>query len=160
MWQPRCHDGAVTERDLAHRLTEVFDLVGPLYRLALRRVELDAPIEGLSVGMRAVLHLLRHNGPMTVPDMGRAQALSRQFVQRMVNDAAARQLVEAVPNPAHKRSSLIRLTESGTAAIDAVLAREHAALRRAGHDLTEADVTACLRVLNRLLDNLDDVDVN
>ena len=43
---------------------------------------------------------------------------------------------------------------------DAVLAREHAALRRAGHDLTDADVTACLRVLNRLLDNLDDVDVN
>ena len=150
----------MTDHDVTHRLTEVFDLVGPLYRLALRRVELDAPIEGLSVGMRAVLHLLRQHGPMTVPHMGRAQALSRQFVQRMVNDAAARQLVDAVPNPAHKRSSLIRLTESGTAAIDAVLDREHAALCRAGAELTDAEVTACLRVLGRLLDNLDDVDVN
>ncbi|SDM37478.1 DNA-binding transcriptional regulator, MarR family [Allokutzneria albata] len=114
----------------------------------------------LSVGMRAVLHLLRQYGPMTVPDMGRAQALSRQFVQRMVNDAAARQLVEVTPNPAHKRSSLIRLTERGTTVIDAVLAREHAALLRAGEDLTDEEVTACLRVLSRLLDNLDDVDVN
>ncbi|WP_211256753.1 MarR family winged helix-turn-helix transcriptional regulator [Allokutzneria albata] len=110
--------------------------------------------------MRAVLHLLRQYGPMTVPDMGRAQALSRQFVQRMVNDAAARQLVEVTPNPAHKRSSLIRLTERGTTVIDAVLAREHAALLRAGEDLTDEEVTACLRVLSRLLDNLDDVDVN
>ncbi|WP_086821641.1 MarR family winged helix-turn-helix transcriptional regulator [Allokutzneria sp. NRRL B-24872] len=142
--------------DLAPRLTEVFDVVGPLYRLALRRVERDAPIEGLSVGMRAVLHLLRQHGPMTVPDMGRAQALSRQFVQRMVNDAAAEHLVETVPNPAHKRSSLIRLTERGTTVIDAVIAREHAALRRAGADLTDAEVTACLRVLNRMLHNLDD----
>ena len=37
---------------------------------------------------------------MTVPQMGRAQALSRQFVQRMVNEAAAQGLVESVPNPA------------------------------------------------------------
>ena len=32
--------------------------------------------------------MLRLSGPMTVPQMGRAQALNRQFVQRTVNDAA------------------------------------------------------------------------
>ncbi|MGW5163213.1 MarR family winged helix-turn-helix transcriptional regulator [Nonomuraea wenchangensis] len=142
------------------RLTEVFDLVGPLYRRAQRKVEQDAPIEGLSVGARAVLHLLREHGPMTVPQMGREQALSRQFVQRMANDAAARGLVAFAPNPAHRKSSLVRLTEEGRAAIDAVLARERAVLGRIGGDLSDADIAACLRVLSRLLRLLDDVDVD
>jgi DNA-binding MarR family transcriptional regulator len=145
---------------LAHRLTEVFALVGPLYRRVQRKVEQDAPLQGVSVGVRAVLDLLREHGPMTVPQMGRAQALSRQFVQRMVNDAAERDLVETLPNPAHQRSSLIRLTEDGQAAITAVTTRERALLRHVGGDLTDAEVTACVRVLGRMLELFDDVDVN
>ncbi|WP_067827553.1 MarR family winged helix-turn-helix transcriptional regulator [Actinomadura kijaniata] len=145
---------------LPDRLSEVFDLVGPLYRKAHRKVEQDTALAGLSVGVRAVLTLLREHGPLTVPQMGRAQALSRQFVQRMVNDAAARNLVESVPNPAHKRSSLIRLTDEGRAAVTAVVERERAMLRPVGDDLTEAEVTACLRVLSRLLIHLDDVEVD
>src|SRR5581483_7252739 len=100
-----------------------FALVGPLYRRVNRKIEQEAPRQGLSVGVRAVLDLLRAHGPMTVPQMGRAQSISRQFVQRMVNDAAAHGLVEAVPNPAHARSSLIRLTDAGRTAIEAVVAR-------------------------------------
>ncbi|MFG3259604.1 MarR family winged helix-turn-helix transcriptional regulator [Streptomyces sp. NPDC048172] len=142
------------------RLTEVFDLVGPLYRRAQRKVEQDAPREGLSVGVRAVLSMLREGGPMTVPQMGRAQALSRQFVQRMTNDAAEHGLVEAVPNPAHKRSSLIRLTARGRAAITALADRERAVLRRAGAGLSGDDVDACLRVLSHLVRFLDHVDVD
>ncbi|MFI7230333.1 MarR family winged helix-turn-helix transcriptional regulator [Nonomuraea angiospora] len=149
-----------TNRSPGDRLTEVFDLVGPLYRRAQRKVEQDAPIEGLSVGVRAVLNLLREHGPMTVPQMGRDQALSRQFVQRMINDAAGRGLVEFAANPAHKRSSLIRLTERGRAVITAVIDRERAELRRIGGDLTDAEVTACLRVLSRLLGHLDDIDMD
>jgi DNA-binding MarR family transcriptional regulator len=92
--------------------------------------------------------------------MGRAQALSRQFVQRMVNDAAAGQLVEIIPNPAHQRSSLVRLTESGRAAITAALTREQSLLRQVEGDLTDNEVTACLRVLGRMLDLFDQVDVD
>ncbi|WP_280718159.1 MarR family transcriptional regulator [Kitasatospora sp. MAP5-34] len=138
---------------------EVFALVGPLYRRVQRKIEQDAA-QGISVGVRAVLDLLREHGPMTVPQMGRAQSLSRQFVQRMVNDAAARELVESIPNPAHQRSSLIRLTDDGHAAITAVTAREHALLRQAGGDLTDADVTTCVRVLGRMLELFDDVDLS
>ncbi|MFD0401479.1 MarR family winged helix-turn-helix transcriptional regulator [Kitasatospora sp. NPDC127121] len=145
---------------LAHRLMDVFDLVGPLYRRVLRTVELAAPIEGLSVGVRAVLLLLAEHGPMTVPQMARAQALSRQFVQRMVNDAAALDLVEITPNPAHQRSSLIRLTGHGRAAVSAASAREHALLRQVGGELTDADLTACVHVLTQMLELFDNVDVN
>ena len=153
-------DEPLAPDDLAVRLMEVFALVGPLYRRVQRKVEQDAPAQGVSVGVRAVLDLLRENGPMTVPQMGRAQALSRQFVQRMVNDAAARDFVESIPNPAHQRSSLIRLTDEGRAAITAVTSRELALLREVGGDLTDADVATCVRVLARMLDLFDDVDVN
>ncbi|MFL4909297.1 MarR family winged helix-turn-helix transcriptional regulator [Streptomyces sp. MMS24-I2-30] len=145
--------------ELAARLTEVFALVGPLYRRVHRKVEQAESIEGLSVGVRAVLDLLRQHGPMTVPQLGRAQTLSRQFVQRMVNDAAAQHLVETVPNPAHQRSSLIRLTSDGTAAITTVRTREHAALRQVSGNLTGADVDACVHVLTRMLALFDEVDV-
>ncbi|WP_242454503.1 MarR family winged helix-turn-helix transcriptional regulator [Bailinhaonella thermotolerans] len=156
----RENGGRPPDPDLADRLAEVFDLVGPLYRRAHRKVEQDAPAEGLSVGVRAVLTMLRANGPMTVPQMGRSQALSRQFVQRMVNDAAASGLVEAVPNPAHKRSSLIRLTDRGDAAVTALARRERALLAQAAGDLTPGDLDACVRVLSRLLRFLDHVDVD
>lgn len=146
--------------DLAARLYEVFAVLGPLYRRVTRRVELNEPIEGLPIGVRAVLDLLRAHGPLTVPQMGRAQALSRQFVQRMVNDAAAGGLVEAIPNPAHQRSSLIRLTDDGRTAIETVIARESELLKRVGGDLTDEDVDTCVRVLTRTLEVFEDVDVN
>ncbi|GAA4535199.1 MULTISPECIES: MarR family winged helix-turn-helix transcriptional regulator [Nonomuraea] len=146
--------------ELPDRLIEVFDLVGPLYRRAHRKVEQDAPVEGLSVGVRAVLNMLREHGPMTVPQMGRAQALSRQFVQRMSNDAAALGLVEFVANPAHKRSSLVRMTEAGRAAITALIDRERAMLAPVGEHVTGAEVDACVRVLSSLLRLLDDVEVD
>ncbi|NNG86890.1 MarR family transcriptional regulator [Streptomyces sp. NHF165] len=123
-------------------------------------MEQVAPTESLSVGMRAVLDLLREHGPQTVPQMGRAQALSRQFVQRMVNDATAQHLVEAVPNPAHRRSPLIRLTEAGSAAVGALHAREQDLLSHVGGELTREDVESCVKVLTRMLAFLDDVDVD
>jgi DNA-binding MarR family transcriptional regulator len=144
--------------ELPGRLMEVFALVGPLYRRVQRRIELDAA-QGVSVGLRAVLDLLRENGPMTVPQMARAQSLSRQFVQRMVNEGAAGGLVEAVPNPAHARSSLIRLTEAGEAAITAIVTREHALLRQAAGALTDADVATTVHVLSRLLELFEDVEM-
>jgi DNA-binding MarR family transcriptional regulator len=160
------HDGRVNDIDkplppdeLGERITEVFDLIGPLYRRAFRKVEQGEQIEGASVGVRSVLDLLRRHEPMTVPQMARIMALSRQFVQRTVNDAVARGWAEVTANPAHQRSSLIRLTGEGRTTITAVLAREHALNRQVGGDLTDAEITACVRVLKQLLVTFDHVDV-
>lgn len=160
------HDGRVNDIDrplapdeLGERITEVYDLVGPLYRRAFRKIELGEQVEGASVGVRSVLDLLHRFEPMTVPQMGRIMALSRQFVQRTVNEAVAHGWAEAVPNPAHQRSSLIRLTDEGRTVITAILAREHAVNRQVGGGLTDADITACVRVLKELLRTFDHVDV-
>lgn len=151
-------DAPLPPDDLGHRISEVFDLIGALYRRGLRKLEQGEEIEGVSVGVRSVLTLLHRYGPMTVPQMGRVMTLTRQFVQRMVNDALTRGWAEAIPNPAHQRSSLIRITDDGTAVITAILAREHALNRQVGGDLTEAELRACTRVLKQMMKTFDHVD--
>ncbi|KMS76351.1 MarR family transcriptional regulator [Streptomyces viridochromogenes] len=146
--------------DLGHRISEVFDLVGALYRRGLRKLEQGEEVEGVSVGVRSVLTLLHRYGPMTVPQMARVMTLTRQFVQRMVNDAAASGWAEATPNPAHQRSSLIRITADGEAVITAILAREHALNRQVGGDLTESELRACARVLKEMLKTFDHADLD
>jgi DNA-binding MarR family transcriptional regulator len=138
----------------------VYLAVGPLYRLALKAVEDAGPSYGVNAGVRMVLDLLRRNGPMTVPQMAAEQSLSRQFVQRMVNTAAADQLVRRMDNPAHRRSVLVALTDAGRRVIAAIVASEHQRLAGTGGDLTAADVDACLRVLTSMLTALEDVDLD
>ncbi|NUO40682.1 MAG: MarR family transcriptional regulator [Streptomyces sp.] len=154
------NDAPLPPDELGDRVSEVFDLIGALYRRGLRKLEQAEKEEGVSVGVRSVLVLLRRYGPMTVPQMARIMALTRQFVQRMVNDAAAGGWVEVTPNPAHQRSSLIRITAGGEAVIDAILAREHALNRQVGGELTDAELRACRRVLKEMLRTFDEVDVD
>ncbi|MFJ7074132.1 MarR family winged helix-turn-helix transcriptional regulator [Streptomyces sp. NPDC098781] len=153
-------DKPLSPDELGHRVSEVFDLIGALYRRGLRKLEQGEEVEGVSVGVRSVLVLLRRYGPMTVPQMGRLMALTRQFVQRMVNDATSRGWVEATANPAHQRSSLIRITAEGEAVITTILEREHALNRQVGGELTEAELQACVRVLKQMLKTFDHVDVD
>jgi DNA-binding MarR family transcriptional regulator len=84
----------------------------------------------LSVGIRAVLELLLLGGPATVPDMARARGVSRQHVQQQVDALIARGYVQRGANPAHKRSSLISLSDKGRAQIQNMRAAELNALRR------------------------------
>ncbi|MFJ6043084.1 MarR family winged helix-turn-helix transcriptional regulator [Brachybacterium paraconglomeratum] len=132
---------------LAPRLAEVYVALGPVYRRVARLVEQDEQVSGLSVGVRNVLDQLRRDGERTVPQLARAQDLSRQYTQRMVDQAAADGLVELIENPAHRRSRLVRLTPAGKKAITAVLERELALLERVGGDLTAAELDGTLRVL-------------
>lgn len=144
--------------ELAAGLADVYQVVGPLYRKVLRVVEREQPVMGMSVGARAVLDQLRRGGPMTVPQLARGQDLSRQFVQRMVDEARAADWVEPRDNPAHRRSHLIHLRPDGVAAIDAVHERERLLMGRVGGELTGPEVEATLRVLRAMLGALDGVE--
>src|SRR5690625_6399370 len=87
-------ENALPPDQLAARLAEVYVEIGPLYRKVARIVERSQPVMGMSVGVRAVLEQLSRLGERTVPQLARAQDLSRQFVQRMVNDAKEAGFVE------------------------------------------------------------------
>lgn len=52
-------------------------------------------------------------GPLTVPRIARNMGLSRQSVRRLVDLLTRHRQVELVPNPHHRKSDLIRLTEDG-----------------------------------------------
>lgn len=51
--------------------------------------------------------------PGPVAHLARFMGLSRQAVQRIVNDLAARDLVTFAPNPHHARAKLVLLTDKG-----------------------------------------------
>ena len=144
------NDSPLDPQTRAARLAEVYVALGPVYRRVARLVEQDEQVSGLSVGVRNVLDQLRRDGDRTVPQLARAQDLSRQYTQRMVDQAATDGLVELAPNPAHRRSRLVRLTSAGGAAITAVLERELSLLERVGGDLTPAELDGTLRVLHHM----------
>ncbi|MGW7250241.1 MarR family winged helix-turn-helix transcriptional regulator [Streptomyces decoyicus] len=122
----------------------------PLHRTVVRAVEHELAGTGMTAGEHALLDVLRSEGPQTVPQLARAMGLDRQPVQRWVNHAAELGLVVTAPNPAHRRSSLIRLTAEGTAAIGGIQAFEASELRRRLADLPAGDVRTALHVLDRL----------
>ncbi len=144
--------------DLADRLAEVYVAIGPVYRTVARIVERSEGAMGMSTGVRNVLDQLRRGGDRTVPQLARAQDLSRQFVQRMVNDASAAGFVELRENPAHRRSSLVHLTTDGERAISAVAAREHELMTRVGGGITGAEIDATLRILHHMQLALEEID--
>ncbi|MEU8683549.1 MarR family transcriptional regulator [Streptomyces sp. NPDC048611] len=122
----------------------------PLHRTVVRAVERELADTGLTAGEHALLDALHTEGPRTVPQLARGMGLDRQPVQRRVNHAAELGLVVTAPNPAHRRSSLIRLTAEGTAAIRGIQQFEATELRRRLADLPAADVRTALHVLDRL----------
>ncbi|MEU4201957.1 MarR family transcriptional regulator [Streptomyces sp. NPDC045470] len=137
-----------------HLAYEVIRRLWPLHRTVVRAVERELAGTGLTAGQCALLDTLRTHGPSTVPELARALGLDRQPVQRRVNHATDLGFLEAVPNPAHRRSPLIRLTPEGAEALSALQQSEAAGLRRMLAGVPAADVATTLRVLDRLGEDL------
>jgi DNA-binding MarR family transcriptional regulator len=142
--------GARGERAPEQTLYDVIRHVRPLHRTLAKLVEDRLAGTGVTVAMRAVVERLHEHGPETVPQVARGLLLGRQFVQRVVNQLLEAGLAEALPNPAHRRSPLLRLTPEGVAGLGRIKAREEEFLREVVADLSPRDVEACLRVVAHL----------
>jgi DNA-binding MarR family transcriptional regulator len=138
----------MTRREMV--LYEGIRLVRPLHRHVYRLVEQSLAEVGISVAMRAVLERLHEGGAATVPAIGRDLSLPRQVVQRLVDGLAERGLVERAANPAHRRSSIQRLTPKGAASIKRILSREAEDLRSLAAPLSAADIATFLDVMRYL----------
>ena len=77
-----------------------------------------------SSGRRSIMKSLGELGSQTVPQMARARSVSRQHIQRIVDELKSDGLVRSTPNPAHRRSSLIALTRKGESMLAAMDKRE------------------------------------
>lgn len=141
---------ATTDLATAYRLliADVYELAG----VSRETSEAIAARFGLTAARWHVLSVV-WDTPAPVPAIARRLGLARQSVQRVVDDLERQGHVELRPNPAHRRSPLVALTEAGRAALDAVTeassAERGALVARAG--LSADDLLAARTTLRALL---------
>ncbi|MGE0290674.1 MAG: MarR family winged helix-turn-helix transcriptional regulator [Bradyrhizobium sp.] len=87
----------------------------------------------------------------TIPQIAAAMGVTRQGVLKQINLLVDEGLVQAQPNPSHKRSPLYALTRSGQTTYLALSQRWHEHVRRMSPDFSGADLDAALRVLSTML---------
>jgi DNA-binding MarR family transcriptional regulator len=115
---------------------------------------LHAPI-GLSSGMRGLLLSLKYAGPTSVPRLAAMRPVSRQFVQKLVDEMVAGGWVEASANPSHKRSPLIGLTPKGVAAVEQLYLTEEPYLATLGEGFSQEELEITIGVLRAICDRLN-----
>jgi len=138
-------------QQLESDLSEVMQLVGLLYRRAVRSLEKDET--QLSVGTRAVLELLTQSDPQPVPRITEALLWSRQFVQRSVDAGVAAGVLELEDNPRHQRSKLVRPTAAGRDWMAHTIQREQRLMAAGAQHLTADETATCLHVLRTIYDH-------
>lgn len=102
---------------------------------------------GVSIAMRAVLELLLLQGSASVPDMARARGVSRQHIQQQVDALAEKDFVRREDNPAHRRSPLIALTDTGRALVQGMRTDERNALSRMQVGVSDSSMREATQVL-------------
>ena len=132
---------------------EVLALIGAIRQLfhllgaAATRVQAG---HAVSAPMRSVLESLQRSGPATVPALARERSMSRQHIQRTVDELIARKLVQLAENPAHRRSPHVVLSPRGESLLRDFSAREKPVLDRLARNLSESEARTALRALGKL----------
>ena len=113
--------------------------------------------EGLTAARWQVLGALALAGqPLTVPQVARRMGLTRQSVHATVGRLAGDGLVELVENADHQRSSLVRLTATGTARYRRMERRQAAWVNRLVSGLPAAQLSTAADVLDELIRRLEE----
>jgi DNA-binding MarR family transcriptional regulator len=128
----------------AIRTIRRIDLDAGRVRQALLR---DAPI---SASDHRVLEAVAQGEALSLPECAAALGLKRQFVQRIAARLLRAGLIEARPNPRHKRSYLCRATAAGRALLGDLHARETALINHYVGDLNTTEVIVARRVIERI----------
>jgi DNA-binding MarR family transcriptional regulator len=105
---------------------------------------------GVTAAMRAMLERLARGGPQTVPDMARARNVSRQHIQKIVDNLGEAGLIDLQANPAHKRSPLVVLSADGRKLFRTIEKREATILAGIGKALGGHDLAAATGTLKAL----------
>ena len=139
----------------------LFDILGEATRLGNRGVAMFAPIrehcELSGIEVMTLIAIAHAHSPPTVPQVGRSLGHPRQVIQRAVRVLQQRGLVEPLPNPGHKRASLLAATEAGRVLGEQVDAQSLDIVTGIADDLpldaaTLGAVADALQVLRRRID--------
>jgi DNA-binding MarR family transcriptional regulator len=107
-----------------------------------------------STGRRSILKSLAE-GPQTVPAMARRRSVSRQHVQKLVDELKADGLVGTRPNPRDRRSRLIVLQSRGRAFLEELRAREAELFAQLAEGLRLEDFEQATRLVREIRERLE-----
>ncbi|MDH5648298.1 MAG: MarR family winged helix-turn-helix transcriptional regulator [Gammaproteobacteria bacterium] len=105
---------------------------------------------GISSSRRAVLECLEKMGEQTVPRIAQDLSVSRQHVQRVVNELLELGLIEARSNPLHKRSQLLAMTALGRRIFKTMEQREAAIFKKASGEFSHHDLDNTVKTLKAI----------
>ncbi len=106
--------------------------------------------EKIKAGQRGVLRSLEKKGSLTVPELARMRPVSRQHIQVIINELLKKDIVELIPNPAHKRSKLVNMTEKGKKLYYSLSAKEEKILKKFGISVTKKDLVITVEALKSI----------
>lgn len=137
---------------LTDLVLEIFRLNGRLLAAGDRLV---ADV-GLTSARWQVLGAIHYaDEPQTVSWLARSMGLTRQAVQRIVNEMEADGLVTFKANPAHRRAPLVVLTRKGQAAYAAADRRQTPWVNALASGLDRADLKSALDLLSVIRSKLE-----
>jgi DNA-binding MarR family transcriptional regulator len=94
--------------------------------------------------------------PLPVSHIARNMGLTRQAVQRLVNEMERDGVVRLGSNPHHQRAKLVILTSRGKAAYDAAMKRQKPWAKGLANGLSGKEIEIAAKVLRALRERLDD----
>lgn len=110
----------------------------------------------VTAAMRAVMETLSTEGAMTVPQIARLKGVTRQHIQLLADALVEAGLATVKENPAHRRSSLIALTDKGKRTFAKMRAREIPVVANIANEFDAHDLDRAAALLTRLAARLDE----
>jgi DNA-binding MarR family transcriptional regulator len=127
---------------------------GVFNRLKALGDELHGDLD-VTTAMRAVMETLSDAGPMTVPQIAKLKGVTRQHIQLLADALVDAGLASVKENPAHRRSSLITLTEKGRRAFAKMRAREAPLIEELSGEFEAQELERATVVLTRLMARIE-----
>lgn len=133
---------------------QVVWLVRRLFRALAQKASENLGQYQLSVADRAVMEFLYPQEQLSVPEIASRYQVSRQHVQVTVNTLRDKGLLESRPNPRHKRSVLMELSEKGGELFAEILAKDKETVEQLFSTVPPVDRKTTRRTLETLLREL------
>ncbi|MEU1598196.1 MarR family transcriptional regulator [Streptomyces sp. NPDC005708] len=108
-----------------------------------------------STGSAAVLTLLGSHGEMRMSKLAELLAVDMSVTSRHVAHVADRGWIERLPDPADKRSRILRLTAPGKVQLDELSRRAVELLAERLSDWSDDDVGRLIQLMGRLRESFD-----
>ncbi|MBL0000893.1 MAG: MarR family transcriptional regulator [Sphingomonadales bacterium] len=117
------------------------------YSHLTRSIDEELATQGLGRAHHRALYFIARQPDLTVSDLLKLLAITKQSLGRVLNDLAERALVESRPGPVDRRQKLLRLTKAGVALEARLFSSLRDKMAHAYDNAGEAAVTGFWHVL-------------